>query len=198
VALRVEPTDLPGVLLVQPVIYRDGRGFFFESWQRDKYRELGLPGDFVQDNVSLSAAGTLRGLHLQEPFAQGKLIQVLDGEIFDVAVDVRAGSPTFGRWTGQWLSQANGRQMYVPPGFAHGFYVRSAMALVSYKCTEVYHPEAEFTIAWNDPDVAITWPASSPVLSPKDAAATRLAEVPSDRLPKWTPGRTDLAAAPEP
>jgi dTDP-4-dehydrorhamnose 3,5-epimerase len=185
-ALPVAPTDLPEVLLIETAVFTDARGYFFESWHSQKYREQGLPAAFVQDNVSFSTKSTLRGLHLQEPFAQGKLVQVLDGEIFDVAVDVRVGSPRFGAWTGRWLSRDNGRQMFVPPGFAHGFYVGSDTALVSYKCTEVYHPETECSIAWNDPAIAIAWPTRHPALSEKDARAPFLADIPTARLPRWT------------
>jgi dTDP-4-dehydrorhamnose 3,5-epimerase len=184
-SFRCTPTALDGVLVIEPAVFGDARGFFFESWHRERYAGHGVPDTFVQDNVSRSTRGTLRGLHVQEPFAQGKLVQVLDGEVFDVAVDVRAGSPTFGRWVGERLSSENHRQIYVPPGFAHGFCVLSPSVLLSYKCTELYHPEAELSIAWNDPALAIAWPITDPLLSMKDAAAPVLANVPSTRLPRW-------------
>lgn len=185
-AVRFIPTVLDGVVLIEPAVFSDARGFFVESWHQARYAELGVPSVFVQDNVSRSQQGTLRGLHLQEPYGQGKLVQVLDGEVFDVAVDVRVGSPTFGRWVGEHLSAENHRQIYIPPGFAHGFCVVSPSALFAYKCTESYHPETELAIAWNDPDLGITWPTIQPILSKKDAAALKLADVPSDRLPRWT------------
>ena len=182
--LRVRETALPGVLVIEPPVTSDHRGSFLEAWRRSRYVGIGLPADFVQDNVSQSVGGTLRGLHFQEPFAQGKLVQVFDGEIFDVAVDIRLGSPTFGRWAGERLSAANHRQLYVPPGFAHGFCVVSDMALVAYKCTAYYRPDTELTIAWNDPEIGIGWPVGSPMLSPRDAAAPPLSAVPRERLPE--------------
>lgn len=183
--MQVLPSALPEVLRIEPSVFGDPRGYFFETWQRERYAGVGLPRDFVQDNVSRSQRGILRGLHLQEPYAQGKLVQVLDGEVFDVAVDVRVGSPTFGRWVGEVLSSDNHVQLYVPPGFAHGFCVTSESALLSYKCTELYHPETEVSVAWNDPALGITWPVKDPVLSKKDAAARPLAEIPRDRLPRY-------------
>jgi dTDP-4-dehydrorhamnose 3,5-epimerase len=181
--VRVTETALEGVLAIEPAVFGDQRGFFFESWHAERYAALGLPAWFVQDNISRSAKGTLRGLHLQEPFGQGKLVQVLEGAVFDVAVDVRVGSPTFGRWVGETLSAENRRQFYIPTGFAHGFCVLSETALFSYKCTEYYHPETEITIAWNDPSIGITWPVDDPILSNRDRAGRLLSEVPRDRLP---------------
>ena len=186
--MRMHPTPLNGVVVIEPAVFGDSRGFFFESWHQARYAECGLPATFVQDNVSHSERGTLRGLHVQEPFGQGKLVQVLEGEIFDVAVDVRVDSSTFGQWAAERLSSANHRQMYIPPGFAHGFCVLSATALVFYKCTELYHPETELSLAWDDPAVAIPWPVSSPTLSKRDAAAARLADIPKERLPVVTHG----------
>jgi dTDP-4-dehydrorhamnose 3,5-epimerase len=183
--MQAIPTDLPDVLRIEPKVFGDARGYFFETWQRDRYAELGLPREFVQDNVSRSQRGILRGLHLQEPYGQGKLVHVLDGEVFDVAVDVRVGSPTFGRWVGEVLSSDNHRQLYIPPGFAHGFCVTSDSALLQYKCTDLYHPETELSVAWNDPKLAIPWPVKEPVLSKKDAAASRLADIPQARLPRY-------------
>jgi dTDP-4-dehydrorhamnose 3,5-epimerase len=183
----VEPTELKAVLRIQPAVFGDARGYFFETWHRERYTAAGVPRDFVQDNVSRSQQGILRGLHLQEPFGQGKLVQVLEGEVFDVAVDARLGSPTFGRWIGEHLSSENHRQLYIPPGFAHGFCVLSASALVLYKCTELYHPETELSVAWNDPELAIDWPLSNPVLSKKDAAGAQLQDIPKERLPRYRP-----------
>jgi len=184
-SLDARSTDIAGVVIFEPKAFGDPRGYFLESWHVDRYAAAGLPREFVQDNVSRSAHGVLRGLHVQEPFGQGKFVQVLDGEVFDVAVDVRVGSPTFGRWVGVMLSAENHRQMYLPPGIAHGFCVMSASALLTYKCTDFYHPETEFSIAWNDPAIGIEWPVTSPTLSAKDAAAPVLAMVPLDRLPRW-------------
>lgn len=184
--LKCTPTALDGVFIVEPDTWSDHRGSFFESWHRERYAALGFSEPFVQDNVSRSIKGTLRGLHVQEPYGQGKLVQALCGEVFDVAVDVRVGSPTFGRWVGERLSGDNCRQMYIAPGFAHGFYVLSASALLAYKCTEFYHPEAELSIAWNDPLPAIAWPiVTDPLLSEKDASAPCLAAIPAQRLPQW-------------
>jgi dTDP-4-dehydrorhamnose 3,5-epimerase len=174
-------TELPGVILIEPRVHRDGRGFFLESYHAAKYREGGIDAAFVQDNHSHSARGTLRGLHGQSPHPQGKLVRVLEGEIFDVAVDVRRGSPAYGRFLTAVLSSDNHRQIYVPPGLVHGFVVTSEVAQVEYKCTDFYHPECEFSVAWNDPALAIPWPVEAPILSPKDAAAPKLAEV-QDRL----------------
>ncbi len=172
--MTVTETRLPGVLLLEPRVFRDPRGFFLETWNADRYRAAGIPGPFVQDNASRSARGVLRGLHVQNPNPQGKLVSVLDGAVFDVAVDVRAGSPTFGQWTGHELSAENGHQLWIPPGFAHGFVVLSESALFTYKCTDRYAPEHEFSIAWNDPEIGIAWPVVDPELSGKDAAAGSL------------------------
>jgi dTDP-4-dehydrorhamnose 3,5-epimerase len=185
--MRATPTELPGVVMIEPQVFGDARGHFFETWQRERYAEAGVPREFVQDNVSRSARGILRGLHLQEPYGQGKLVQVLEGEVFDVAVDVRVGSPHFGRWIGESLSSDNHRQLFIPPGFAHGFCVVSESALLLYKCTELYHPETELSVSWNDPALAIAWPVRDPVLSKKDAAGLNLANIPRERLPRFTP-----------
>lgn len=185
--MRVTPTALPDVLLIEPDVFGDARGYFFETWHRDRYAEHGLPVRFVQDNVSRSQRGILRGLHLQQPFAQGKLVQVLEGEVFDVAVDVRVGSRTFGRWVSERLSGENHKQLFVPEGFAHGFCVVSESALLHYKCTELYHPETELSVLWNDPDLGIDWPVQDPVLSKKDAAAAKLSAIPRERLPQLVP-----------
>lgn len=183
--MKVSHTKLPGVLIVDPDVFADERGFFLETWAHRRYAEAGLPQTFVQDNLSRSSRGILRGLHLQHPFGQGKLVQVMEGEVFDVAVDVRVGSPTFGHWVGTMLSGDNHRQIYIPPGFAHGFAVVSEQALFSYKCTEAYHREAELGVIWNDPAIGIEWPLTDPMLSPKDAAFPALSEIPEDRLPRW-------------
>jgi len=180
--MRVTETRLPGVLLIEPDVHRDGRGFFVETYHIDRYRECGIAAPFVQDNHSRSIQGTLRGLHLQLQRPQGKLLRVIEGEVFDVAVDVRRGSPAFGRWVSVNLSADNFRQVYVPPGFAHGFYVISPIAQVEYKCTDVYDPASEIGIAWNDPAIGIEWPARDPLLSPRDRAHPTLAAV-TDRLP---------------
>ena len=183
--MKVTETDLPGVLILEPRVFGDDRGFFMETWQRERYREAGIDVDFVQDNLSFSRKGVLRGLHFQNPHAQGKLVQVLQGEVFDVAVDIRVGSPTFGRWAGINLSADNKRQFYVPPDFAHGFCVLSETALFSYKCTDLYHPESEGSILWNDPAIGIDWPVSDPSLSEKDAQAPTLDSMSESLLPTY-------------
>ncbi len=182
----VEQTALPGVMLVKPKVFGDVRGFFVETWNRSRYAGQGIDVDFVQDNLSFSKRGILRGLHFQNPHGQGKLVQVLEGEVFDVAVDIRKDSPTFGQWIGVTLSAENHHQFYVPPGFAHGFCVLSEMALFSYKCTDFYHPEHECSILWNDPDLKIDWPISEPLLSEKDHSASRLSELSEALLPRVT------------
>jgi dTDP-4-dehydrorhamnose 3,5-epimerase len=184
--MRAVPTELSGVLIVEPDVYRDARGFFLESYHVDKYRALGIRKPFVQDNHSRSTRGTLRGLHLQvAPHLQAKLVRVVAGEVFDVAVDVRRGSPTFGRWVGVTLSADNYRQIYLPGGFAHGFAVTSEIAEVEYKCTAVYDPAAELGIAWNDPALAIRWPVAEPTLSDRDRRSGPLADV-AARLPVYS------------
>lgn len=181
--MNVSPTELTGVLVVQPQIFRDDRGAFQEIWNARRYRDAGIDAEFVQDNRSISVRGTLRGLHYQVQQPQGKLVQALSGTIFDVAVDLRRHSPTFGKWVGRELDAESGTQIYVPPGFAHGFYVISESAEVLYKCTDFYAPEYERTLLWNDLDVGIEWPlAGEPLLSDKDQAGYPLsdAEVFSD------------------
>jgi dTDP-4-dehydrorhamnose 3,5-epimerase len=173
------------VLIVEPTVHADGRGFFLETYHADRYRSHGIPGPFVQDNHSKSSAGTLRGLHLQLTHPQGKLVRVIEGEIYDVAVDVRRGSPTFGRFVGVTLSDANFRQCYIPSGFAHGFCVVSPIAQVEYKCTDLYDPADEIGIAWNDPTIAIPWPIADPLLSSRDRRHPTLAEV-GERLPSYS------------
>jgi len=182
--MRFLPTELAEVILVEPDIHRDGRGFFLETYHRDKYAAAGIPGPFVQLNHSLSAGRTVRGLHAQIERPQGKLVRSVEGTVLDVAVDIRRGSPTFKAWVGVELSAENFRQLYVPPGFAHGFAVLTASAQVEYGCTEVYVPQAEIVIAWDDPEIGIRWPIAAPLLSPRDAAAPRLAAW-GERLPRW-------------
>ncbi|MGB3683003.1 MAG: dTDP-4-dehydrorhamnose 3,5-epimerase [Rubrobacteraceae bacterium] len=178
-------TKLPGVLLVEPKVFGDERGFFMETWNEARYKEAGLPVAFVQDNLSFSGHGVLRGLHFQNPNQQGKLVYVLQGEVFDVAVDIRAGSPNFGEWTGSLLSAENKRQLYVPEGFAHGFVVTGDSALFVYKCTDRYNGQAEGSVLWNDPEIGIEWPIEQPLLSEKDREAPRLSEMPEERLPAY-------------
>ncbi len=183
--MKVRETTLPGVLVVEPQVFGDARGFFFETYRAQRYAEAGIPASFVQDNASLSERGVLRGLHLQNPNLQGKLIYVLQGEMFDVAVDVRVGSPTFARWTGVILSGENKLQLYVPEGFAHGICVLSETALFAYKCTDVYTPASELSIIWIDPAIGIEWPVDGPLLAPRDAAAPRLADIDPGGLPRY-------------
>jgi dTDP-4-dehydrorhamnose 3,5-epimerase len=187
--MKVTPTRLPEVLLVEPRVLGDSRGFFTETFSAARYADHGIPGPFVQDNLSLSQAGVLRGLHMQHPQSQGKLVMVLRGEVFDVAVDVRVGSPTFGQWAGEYLSADTKRQLYIPPGFAHGFVVTGDEALFAYKCTQYYNPATERSIRWNDPRIGIEWPVASPSLSAKDAAAPFLDEAPPDYLPSYLADR---------
>jgi len=168
--MNVIATRIPEVLLIEPDVFGDERGFFMETWQRNKFAEIGIDYDFVQDNHSSSVKGALRGLHYQlPPRAQGKLVRVTVGEVFDVAVDIRRGSPFFGQWVGERLSADNKRMFWVPPGFAHGFYVTSEVAEFQYKCTDYYTPELERCIRWDDPKLAIAWPLdNNPLISPKD------------------------------
>jgi dTDP-4-dehydrorhamnose 3,5-epimerase len=173
--MKVTPTRLPEVLLIEPKLFGDARGFFFESWNEREFESAGIKARFVQDNHSRSEKGVLRGLHYQVRRPQGKLIRVIQGEIFDVAADIRRDSPTFGKWEGARLSAQAKNMLWVPVGFAHGFYVLSDFAEVLYKTTDFYAPEHERSIAWNDPDLKIDWPLSgAPLLSPKDAAGLRL------------------------
>lgn len=183
--MKVSETALPGVLLLEPKVFRDSRGFFLETWSQSNYREAGIPPTFVQDNASRSSKGVLRGLHFQNPRAQGKLISVLEGEIFDVAVDIRVGSPWYGRWVGARLSSENGHQLWIPTGFAHGFCVVSTTAMVIYKCTEEYAPQCETSIRYNDPAIGIDWPAMEHLLSEKDRNARLLSEISREKLPRY-------------
>ena len=178
---------LPEVLLLEPRMFHDARGHFVETWQRERYAALGLPADFAQDNVSVSRGAVLRGLHFQHPHAQGKLVSVLRGRVFDVAVDIRRGSPTFAQWVGAELDDAEGRQLWIPPGFAHGFVTLTDDVVFAYKCTTAYVAAADRVIAWDDPRIGIAWPVAAPSLSAKDAAAPRLEALPPEALPPWTP-----------
>lgn len=182
--MKFLPTRLPEVLVVEPDVYRDQRGWFLETYHVQKYQDAGILPPFVQDNCSSSVRGTLRGLHFQMTRPQGKLIRVIRGEIFDVAVDIRKGSPTFASWVGVTLSAEDFRQIYVPIGFAHGFCVLSDVAEVEYKCTDIYAPGGEVTIRWNDPHIGIQWPIEQPLLSPKDAAGQVLDDL-SDHFPDY-------------
>jgi dTDP-4-dehydrorhamnose 3,5-epimerase len=175
--VKLIASEIPEVLLLEPELHRDCRGFFLESWREDRLRALGIQAQFVQDNHSHSVANTLRGLHYQIDTPQGKLVRVVSGEVFDVAVDLRRSSPTFGRWTSAILSQDNHLQLWIPPGFAHGFYVLSDSADLLYKCTAYYSPASDRTVRWDDPELGIRWPlakGSAPIISAKDAAAPLL------------------------
>lgn len=185
--MNILTTPIPGVLIIEPKVFGDARGLFLETWQHRRYAEAGIGPDFVQDNLASSRRGVLRGLHLQNPHAQGKLVQVLAGEVFDVAVDVRRGSPWFGQWVGCQLSGDNKRQFWVPEGFVHGYLVTSETALFNYKCTDLYHPETQFAVRWDDPAFGIDWPLDgAPQLSEADRAAPPLAEIDPERLPVFT------------
>ena len=183
--MKVLATGLPGVMTIEPKVFGDARGFFMETWNQARYEELGLPAVFVQDNLSFSQKGVLRGLHFQNPNAQGKLVSILQGEVYDVAVDIRVGSPTFAEWVGVTLSSENKRQFYIPEGFAHGFCVTSETALFAYKCTEVYQPQSEYGVSWQDPDLGIQWPIEKPLLSEKDLNYPRLKDIGVGILPRY-------------
>ena len=174
--MKITKTSIPEVLVFEPTVHGDSRGYFMETFRLADFAEAGDALNFMQDNQSKSSQGTLRGLHYQLNFPQGKLVRVLSGEVFDVAVDIRENSPTFGQWVGELLSAANHKQLWVPPGFAHGFYVTSEFAELSYKCTQYYHPEDDHSLLWNDPVIAIQWPliSGSPLLSDKDQNAKTL------------------------
>jgi dTDP-4-dehydrorhamnose 3,5-epimerase len=183
--MNVKETKLPGVLILEPDVFSDERGSFLETWNSKRYEDADIRGPFVQDNFSFSRKGVLRGLHFQYPQAQGKLVQVLSGQVVDVAVDIRVGSPTFGHWISEELSDVNHKQMYIPTGFAHGYCVTSETAIFSYKCTDFYNPATEGGIIFNDPDLSIDWPTRQPVLSTKDACYPRLKDLPHDKLPHF-------------
>jgi dTDP-4-dehydrorhamnose 3,5-epimerase len=175
--MKVRATEIAGPLILEPRWHRDPRGMLCETWHHERYLQAGLTLPFVQDNLSISQQGTLRGLHFQNPHPQGKLVYVLGGEIFDVAVDLREGSATFGRWVSVKLSSPELRQFWVPPGFAHGFCVTSRTAIVAYKCTARYEPSAQHALAWDDPELGILWPVRQPLLSEQDRQAPRLKEL---------------------
>jgi dTDP-4-dehydrorhamnose 3,5-epimerase len=182
--MKVIETSLPGVLVIEPQVFGDARGFFYESYNEVRFREAGIDARFVQSNVSRSAKGVLRGLHYQWPHPQGKFVSVLEGEVFDVAVDIRRGSPHFGKWFGAMLTADNKRHMWIPEGFAHGFCVLSEYATFSYQCTALYDAKADAGVAWNDPAIGIDWPIGEPRLSEKDNKAPMLKDIPVDRLPE--------------
>lgn len=184
--LKATRLEIPELLLLEPRVFSDTRGFFLETYHRQKYVDLGVDVTFVQDNHSFSKKDTLRGLHYQLKHAQAKLVYVVRGEVYDIAVDIRRGSPTFGKWVAVILSSENKRQLYVPPGFAHGFCVTSETADVLYKCSDFYSPEDECGISWSDPTLAIPWPTKSPLLSPKDSTYPTLALAAPDQLPSFT------------
>lgn len=183
--MNISMTPLKGVLIIQPRVFEDPRGCFMETYQQGRYAEAGINRAFVQDNLSRSVRGTLRGLHYQLNHPQAKLVQVVRGAVFDVAVDIRRGSPAFGKWTGVELSDRNNRQLFIPEGFAHGFCVISETAYVIYKCTDFYNPDDEAGILWSDPDIGIDWQVSGPLLSAKDSQYPRLHDVPPERLPLY-------------
>jgi dTDP-4-dehydrorhamnose 3,5-epimerase len=184
--MKVQQTLLPGVVVVEPAVFSDARGYFFELWRAQSFEKHGLPTRFVQDNISHSHKGVLRGLHFQNPDPQGKLISVLEGEVFDVAVDIRRGSPTFRKWFGTVLTADNHRQLYVPEGFAHGFCALSDSAIVLYKCTAFYNPKTEACLRWDDPEIGVVWPVAQPVLSDKDRQGLSLSQF-GERLPEYQP-----------
>jgi len=183
--MKILSTSLPDVFIIEPAVFEDQRGFFMEIYHQSKYKALGIEPVFVQDNLSHSLHGTLRGLHYQLNKAQAKLIQVIEGVIFDVAVDIRRGSPNFGQWAGVHLSDENQRQVFVPQGFAHGFCVLSEKASILYKCTDFYAPDDEGGILWSDPDLAIEWPILAPILSNKDSQLPCLADIPPEQVPVY-------------
>ena len=181
--MKVIETSLPGVLIIESKVFPDARGFFVETYQRQRYHSMGLTAEFVQDNLSFSTRGVLRGMHCQNPHAQAKLVQVLQGEVWDVAVDIRRNSPYFGQWTAVTLSSVTKNQFYLPPGFAHGFCVLSETALFTYKCTDTYYPGDEVGFRWDDPEVGIAWPIREPILSEKDGKLPLLRQIPLEQLP---------------
>ena len=182
--MDVLKTQIDGVLIIAPKVFEDQRGFFMETFHSRRYGEAGIAADFCQDNLSFSCRNTLRGLHYQFPHEQSKLVQVLQGRILDVAVDIRRDSPTFGRWVGATLSEHDRRQMFIPKGFAHGFCVLSETALLIYKCGDFYAPECDRGVLWSDPSIGINWPTKAPVLSAKDECLPRLKDIPREQLPK--------------
>lgn len=198
--MRLTPTAIPDVLLIEPTVHRDARGCFLETWSAPRFAAHGLDVTFVQDNLSCSARGVVRGLHAQHPDDQAKLISVVSGRVFDVAVDVRRGSPTFGRWVGVELTAGGARQLWIPEGFAHGFLALEEDTRVLYKATAAYRPAAELAVRWDDPAIGIDWPLGgcSPIVSPRDVAAPLLADVPEWRLPPWPGGGVSRGPASHP
>ncbi len=186
--MNVIATELEGVFILEPKVFADDRGYFIETWSRERYEEAGIKETFCQDNVSFSQKGILRGLHFQYPQPQGKLVSVVSGEVFDVAVDIRVGSPTFGRHVDVMLSEDNHKQLYIPPGFAHGFCVVSDRARFAYKCTTYYNAAADGGIIWNDPDIGVEWPVDGPLLSEKDSSLPRLKDIGEEKLPRFEGG----------
>ncbi|MCK9296396.1 MAG: dTDP-4-dehydrorhamnose 3,5-epimerase [Desulfobulbaceae bacterium] len=183
--MKVTETELSGVLILEPRVFEDKRGFFMETFHKEKYEKAGITVEFVQDNFSFSQKNTLRGLHYQHPHGQAKLVHVVQGAVFDVAVDIRLGSPTFGKWTGAELSAANRRQLFIPPGFAHGFVVLSDTASFVYKCSDFYFPDCEAGIIFSDPQLAIRWPGGNFLLSPKDQQYPVLQHISPGDLPRF-------------
>ncbi len=183
--MKIRKTKLEGVLLIEPQVFGDKRGFLLELWQKERYAAAGIAGPFVQDNCSRSRRGVLRGLHYQLNKPQGKLVFVISGEVFDVAVDIRRGSPTFGQWFGTILSDENHLQLYIPPGFAHGFCVLSEKVDFVYKCTDFYYSDDQYGIRWSDPGIGIKWPVTDPVLSDKDSSLPFLKDIPEEHLPEF-------------
>ena len=181
--MNVHKTELDGVVVIEPNVFNDQRGYFVETYNQKRYQEIGIKSNFMQDNLSFSKKGTLRGLHYQYPHDQAKLAQVIQGEVFDVVVDIRRNSPTFGKWIGQYLSDENKQQIFIPEGFAHGFCLLSDTALFHYKCSDFYAPDCEGGLLWSDPDVAIDWPLEFPIVSEKDAKFSCLKNIAEDRLP---------------
>ncbi|MQA90574.1 MAG: dTDP-4-dehydrorhamnose 3,5-epimerase [Gemmatimonas sp.] len=191
--MEVMETELPGVLVIEPRIFRDERGSFLETWREEQYSAAGITG-FRQDNAAISKRGVLRGLHFQFPEPQGKLVMVLHGEVFDVAVDIRRRSPTFGRWISRILSADNGRQLWLPEGIAHGYQVLSDAAVFSYKCTRPFNPRFDAAIRFDDPAIGIEWPIADPITSAKDRSAPLLEEIPTASLPSFDPSATSIEA----
>ena len=185
--MKIMQTRIPGCVVIEPAVFGDARGFFYESFNAERFAEAGLDLRFVQSNVSRSAHGVLRGLHYQWPNPQGKLVSVLEGEVYDVAVDIRVGSPTFGQWAAAILSAENKRHFWVPEGFAHGFAVLSEDATFSYQCTALYDRAADAGVRWNDGDIAVDWPIAKPILSDKDRSAPFLADIAREKLPTFAP-----------
>ncbi len=183
--MKIITTSIEGILIIEPKTFRDKRGFFMETYNQNRYSESGINTTFVQDNLSYSLKNTLRGLHFQIKHPQAKLIQVISGEIFDVAVDLRPGSATFGKWTGIHLSDENRRQVFIPEGFAHGFFVLSEFALFYYKCSDFYAPGDEGGIIWSDPDIGIEWPGENPIISEKDKQYQKLSGLTAEQLPSF-------------